>query len=243
MPTRVLFLALLGLATASCTTTAPPTAAPPTVALVAAMTAISGALPTHAEIRAAYDAIDTSGNGAIDQNEWRNASLALFAITDKNHDGVIERAEIGNNAMMREAFPSVDEGHNGKLTKDEFLELRATIFRAADIDHNDYITYVEYELLVLLRRTGWIDRDKDGRIEMSELRTVLEQAFKLLDANHDGALTGDETAFLAPAHLTAMDPKNTGRITLEQLINGYRFLLGADQVNRNVVSRGFTLPP
>jgi Ca2+-binding EF-hand superfamily protein len=196
------------------------------------------AIPTHAEILATFLANDTTHNGAIDPNEWRTASRALFEITDKNHDGVIERAEVGDNALIREAFPDFAQGHDGKLTKQEFLDLRETIFHAADIDGNGYITFVEYEILVLLRRTGWVDRDKDGRIEMSELRTVLEQAFKLLDAKHDGALTGNDTELFAPESLAAMDPQHTARITLEQLINGYRFLLGADQVNRNFMPRG-----
>lgn len=203
----------------------------------------NGAIPTHVEILATFLANDTTQNSAIGLNEWRTASRALFEITDKNHDGVIERAEVGDNALMREVFSNLPQGHDGKLTKQEFLDLRETIFRAADIDHNGYIAFVEYEILVLLRRTGWVDLDKDGRIEMSELRTVLERAFQLLDANHDGALTGNDMELLSPESLAAMDPKHTGRITLEQLINGYRFLLGADQVNRNVTPRGYPLPP
>ncbi len=37
-----------------------------------------GALPTAAEISAAFKAIDTSGNGAISRAEWDQASFELF---------------------------------------------------------------------------------------------------------------------------------------------------------------------
>lgn len=211
--------------------------------VTAAALAAPPPLPPAAAIRDAYRQLDTTGNGAVGLKEWQAASRALFAATDKNHDGVIERAELGANALIREAFPDAAAGAEGKLPRDRFHALRDTIFRAADIDRNDYITLVEYELLVLLRRTGWRDRNDDGRIAMSELREILARAFALLDADRDGTLTAAESAFLAPAHLAATDPKKTGRITLEQLINGYRFLLGADQVNRNVVPRAFPLHP
>jgi len=215
MPTRLFLLAVLGVSTAL---------------------AASGPLSTHAEIAAAFHALDSNGSGAIFPDEWRAASLALFAALDKNHDGLIERAEIDDNALVRDTLPTTADGQNAKLTKDEYLEWRDTIFNDADIERAGYLTFVEYELLVVMQRTGWSDTDHRGHVEMSDLRGVLEQAFKLLDVNHDGVLTGDETAFLAPAHLSVMDPKKSGRITLGQLINGFRFLLGADEVNRNVES-------
>jgi hypothetical protein len=34
-----------------------------------------------------------------------------------------------------------------------------------------------------------------------------------------------------------MDPGNTDSITLPQLVNGYRYLLGVDRINRNVARR------
>lgn len=246
MTARGPFIALISLATAGCSTTtpapvAPPATTPATIALVAAMTATaaSGKLPSHADILKVYLAFDGTRNGALGPREWRQASLVLFDAMDQNHDGVIVRSELGGNAMIREAFPSVDEARDGKLTREEFVDLRATIFRAADIARNDFLTFAEYELLVLLRRTGWTDRD--GRIAMSELGAALARAFAILDADHDGALTGHETNLFSPASRDAMDPEKTGRITVDQLINGYRFLLGADQINRNLVARAVPL--
>ncbi len=208
-----------------------------------ALLATHGPLPTHAEIRAAFDSLDSNHDGTISQTEWRTKSELLFATLDKNHDGFVDRVEIGANQMLLETFPEVDAKGDGRLSRPEFIRLRDIIFRAADIDRDDQISFVEYELLVLLRRTGWHDRNQDGRIEMSELNEALEQAFPLLDTNLNGVLAGEECAFLAPAHREAMDPKKTGRITLRQFINGYRFMLGADQINRNLVPRTTPLSP
>jgi hypothetical protein len=241
MTLRLPAVTLLGLALVACTT-APPPPAPPvasssTVALVAALTPTLGVLPPHAATRSAYLAFDSTHNGALGPDEWRRASAALFSAADKNHNAAIEYAELGNNALVREGFPSFDTDRDGKLTLPEFLALRETILRAADIDGNAYITFVEYELLVLLRRTGWMDRNRDGRIQMFELGAILGRAFGLLDTDHDGRLSRGESGFLAPAHRAAIDPASTGLITPDQLVNGYRFLLGADQVNRNLVPR------
>jgi Ca2+-binding EF-hand superfamily protein len=208
-----------------------------------ALLATHGPLPTHAEIRAAFDPLDANHDGTISRSEWRAKSEMLFAALDKNHDRFVDRAEMGANQMLREAFPEADAKGDGRLSQAEFIRLREIIFRAADIDRDDKISFVEYELLVLLRRTGWRDRNEDGRIEMSELSEALAQAFPLIDTNLDGVLQGEECAFLAPAHREAMDPEKTGRITLRQFINGYRFLLGADQVNRNIVPRAVPLSP
>lgn len=202
----------------------------------------SSALPSHAETRANFALLDTSGNLAISLTEWRAATAALFESTDTNRDGYIDQGELGSNVLARETFPSVDGGRDGRLSKREFRAFREVIFRTADIDRNDYITFVEYEILVILRRMGWKDRNRDGRIAISELTAVLTRAFPWLDLNRDEVLTGNELKFLAPAHLEAMDPRRTGRVTLIAMINGYRIGLGADQVNRNIVPRGMPLP-
>ena len=46
------------------------------------------AFPTAAQIKVAFDAIDTSKNGAISAEEWDAASFALFHVADKNNNNL-----------------------------------------------------------------------------------------------------------------------------------------------------------
>lgn len=192
------------------------------------------ALPTHAEIRSAFDALDTSRNGAVSFTEWGAAGDMLFWRLDVNGDGVLFPNEVGDSALMLEMFPKADQTRDGRLSRAEFGRLRGLIFQIADVDHNDYIAFAEYELLVLLRRSGWEDKSGYGRILPSKLRALLKRSFPPLDVNGDGVLTGDEAGFFAAAHRKAMDPKGTGRITLDQIYKAYRWLVGFDMRNHNL---------
>lgn len=218
-----LALALLG---PGCTVplTRPPAASP----------VIASAGLTHAEISAVFIQLDTSRNNAVDLAEWQAAGNTRFEQLDSDRDGFLTRDEIGRSVLMREMFPQADRLSDGRLARAEFGRLRDAIFRLADIRRNAYINFAEYELLVLLRRSGWEDQSGYGRILPGGLHTLLEKSLPLLDRNSDGVLTGDELAFFAPAHLKAMDPKSAGRVTLEQIYKGYRWLIGFDIVNHNL---------
>lgn len=180
-----------------------------------------------------FSAIDRSGNGAIDAFEWREASERIFQLTDLNQDNILDETELAQNARLRAAYPELGTIRRGVIGRTEFITMRQTLFYAGDIDRNDYISPVEYEILVLVRRAGWNDRNADERINMSELRTILGSAFMKLDTDADGILSMEETPFLSPQHRAEMDPEGTGRISREQLLNGYRWLLGADTSNKN----------
>ena len=58
------------------------------------------ALPTHAEIKSAFDALDPSRNGAIGIAEWRADDDPLFWRLDVDGDGFLTRAEVPDNALM-----------------------------------------------------------------------------------------------------------------------------------------------
>jgi hypothetical protein len=106
---------------------------------------------------------------------------------------------------LQTMFRAIDQTGNRALDAREWREASEQMFASADVE----------------------------RINMTELRTILGGAFVLLDANADGVLSVEETPFLAPRHRAEMDVENRGRISLEQMINGYRWLLGADTHNHN----------
>lgn len=193
------------------------------------------ALPTNEAMQKAFGIRDSNQGGVVSRAEWQKSSLGQFTLLDTNGDGFIQLQECWSNEMLLAFFGEADTEGIGRLTRTQFVNLREIVFDAVDINRDDFMSFLEYELLVLLRRTGWHDANDNGRIEISELDAALGAAFPLLDANHNGALSKTEAPFLSAEDLAAMDPRKTHRITLRQFIDGYRFQLGADSPNRNLV--------
>ena len=159
------------------------------------------AFPTAAQIKVAFDAIDTSKNGAISAEEWDAASFALFHVADKNNNNFIDAAELKDSGIAEDTF------------------------RIADIDRSGYLDRVEYELMIVMEQVGWRDRNGNGRIELSELADSLRIAFVQLDTDHDGYLTPEEAAYLSPAAFKKFDTDVDGKLTPEEFIAGYRAAL------------------
>ena len=183
------------------------------------------AMPTAAQIRAAFTAIDTSGNGAISLDEWNHASFALFRAADKNNDNFIDADELQGSNIAQDTFLQADTDHDGRLSVSEFMELRRAIFHLADIDRNDSLDYVEFELLIVMEQVGWTDRNHDGRIELSELRESLVKAFGQLDTDHDGKLSAVEAAYMPADEFKAFNKNRDGQLSLDEFIAGYRAAL------------------
>ena len=135
----------------------------------------TAALPTAAEIRKDFTALASAASPrSIDREEWESASFSLFQAADKNKDNFLDATELEGN---RDALAAADENKDGRLSVTEFMQLRRAIFKAADMDRDEMLTYFEFELLVLLGQTGWTDANRNGRIEPSELKDALAQAF------------------------------------------------------------------
>lgn len=200
---------------------------PALLALVAFAWAATAAraFPTAVQIKAAFDEIDTSHNGAINAAEWERASFVLFHAADKNNNNFIDASEITGGAIAQDTFLRADTDHDGRLSVGEFMALRRAIFQIADIDHDDNLTYVEFELLIVMEQVGWVDANHDGRIELSELRESLAKAFAELDADHDGKLTPAEAAYMPAEEFQKFDSDHDGKLTAAEFIAGYRAAL------------------
>ncbi len=185
------------------------------------------ALPTAAQIRTAFLALNTSGNGEISVDEWDRGSFALFRAADKNHNDFIDADELAGSNIAQDTFLLADTNHDGRLSLSEFMDLRRALFQLADIDHDDNLDYVEFELLIVMEQVGWVDRNGNGRIDLSELKESLAKAFAQLDVNHDGKLSRAEAVFMPENEFKAFDKIGDGQITLEEFIAGYRAALFA----------------
>lgn len=190
--------------------------------------ATRAALPPSADIRRDFAALAAAASPrSITAEEWEVASFALFQGADKNKDNFLEAAELGSGTISRDTLITADENRDGKLGVTEFMQVRRAIFKAADMDRDDALTYFEFELLVLLGQYGWTDANRNGRIEVSELREALAPAFTQLDANHDGKLTREEVAYMGVSQWRLADADQNGSVTPEEFIRGYLLSLGA----------------
>ncbi|MSU22650.1 MAG: hypothetical protein EXS32_02390 [Opitutus sp.] len=194
---------------------------------LALLAPVAWALPTAAQIKLAFDALDTTRNGAINEEEWDRASFALFRAADKNNNNFIDAAELADSTIAQDTFLRADTDHDGRLSVGEFMELRRAIFRIADIDHDDSLNFVEFELLIVMEQVGWTDRNQNGRIEQSELRESLTKAFEQLDENHDRQLSPTELGYLPPGRFASYDTNRDGTLSAEEFVAGYRTALGA----------------
>jgi len=189
--------------------------------------AARAALPNSANIRAAFSALDASGNTAINLDEWERGTAVLFQSADRDRNGFIDAADLPGTAIAPDTFLRVDHNRDGRLSRDEFGVLRRELFRAADIDRDDQLLIVEYELLIVFEQVGWVDRNASERIEPSELRESLTRAFQQLDLDRNGHLSPAEAAYLRPDAFATFDSDRDQTLTLDELVAGYRKELGA----------------
>jgi Ca2+-binding EF-hand superfamily protein len=183
------------------------------------------AFPAAAQIKTAFDAIDTTKNGALSPEEWDTASFALFRAADKNNNNVIDATELQGSTIAQDTFLRADTDRDGRLSVGEFMELRRTIFRVSDIDRDEFLSFVEYELLIVMEQVGWTDRNQNGRIELSELGDSLNKAFDVLDTDRDRQLSAEEALHMPADEIKKFDTDANGKLTPQEFIAGYRAAL------------------
>lgn len=116
--------------------------------------------------------ISTAAFGADIQ---RMDAAATLAISDKNGDNRIDREEY--HQRMTEVFFFVDTNKDSSLTIIEIRvveEVDPQLFEAADRDGNQTLSVYEY-LYALHNDFETADRDKDGTLDMEELRIMVEK--------------------------------------------------------------------
>lgn len=183
------------------------------------------ALPTAAQIQTAFSAIDSTGNGAISAVEWDAVSFALFRAADKDNNNFIDATELQGSSLAQDTFLRADSDRDGRLSVGEFMALRRVVFRLSDIDRDDSLSFVEYELFLVLEQVGWVDRNHSDHIELSELAESLRKVFDLLDTDRDGRLSSAEAAHLQPDAFRKFDTAVDGQLTSAEFVAGYRTAL------------------
>lgn len=98
---------------------------------------------------------------------------ATMALSDKNQDGRLDREEY--HQRMTEVFFFLDTNKDGSLTFDEIKvvgNVDPERFKAIDRDGNQRLSLHEY-LYALHNDFDEADRDKDGTLDVDELRLMV----------------------------------------------------------------------
>jgi len=97
----------------------------------------------------------------------------IMAMSDKNHDGRLDREEY--HQRMTEVFFFIDTDKDGSLTLTEIRaagELDPERFSVADRNGNQTLSLDEY-LYALHHDFDEADRNQDGTLDMEELRLLV----------------------------------------------------------------------
>ena len=120
---------------------------------------------------AAFAAMDTNADAAVDRSEWHAAGDITHAAMDADADGIVTRAEYSAG------FDVFDADGDGVLSPGE---VDAAAF---DTDGDGVISRAEWEAS---NGHAMMDVDGDGRVDREEYRAHRTAQFVAFDANNDG---------------------------------------------------------
>ena len=113
---------------------------------------------------ALFERADKNGDGTIARDEFLAARTEQFANRDRNGDGFIDDADLGERAAARprvsQAMTAMvtqfDADKDGKVSKPEFVDGGVKLFDRADTDKNGALDSKELEAAkaVLKERAG-----------------------------------------------------------------------------------------
>lgn len=86
--------------------------------------------------------IDTDNDGTIDMNEAKAAAGTEFDKLDKDHEGTLDRKELGRRVSKKD-WPAADTDKEGTIDKNEYTALVETRFKAADADNDGTVSAKE----------------------------------------------------------------------------------------------------
>ena len=123
--------------------------------------------------------VDHSIAGSKSQQSKNQASAGNdnFARADANHDGKLDRGELGDY-LVYEMFATCDSNRDGKISLNEWLRVKpggAADFKERDANHDGFVTLAEAISygrrggagLSLLKKA---DKNRDGKVDRAELQ-------------------------------------------------------------------------
>ena len=102
---------------------------------LAAIGSILVGWPAFAAPSRAMRLLDSDNDGTADLDEAKKAASALFDKLDRDHEGTLDRRELGGRFSAAE-FATADPDKDGTLSKDEYLKVVENRFKAADPDND-----------------------------------------------------------------------------------------------------------
>jgi Ca2+-binding EF-hand superfamily protein len=102
--------------------------------------ALVGTVPAVAAARHSriMQLLDPDNDGTVSLDEAKKAASAVFDRLDRNHNGVLNKRELGGRVTPQE-FAAADPDKDGTLTKPEYLSVVERRFKAADPDNDGTI--------------------------------------------------------------------------------------------------------
>lgn len=169
-----------------------------TLALAAILAGASSlALPAAAHDGDRFEAMDTNGDGYVDQAEVQAAQDARFAEADANGDGALDADEMNAMRDKRMAGRAEMAGKHASAT-----------FEALDADKSGAISREEFEAAVEMRKSRRADHAK-GHRDRRQARMM-----QRMDANGDGMIQKEEISGGFVTQMFArLDTDKDGRVS------------------------------
>ncbi len=182
---------------------------------------------------------DKNKNGFVERDEVPQQVQAVFDQLDKNGDGKLDQAELGQlldllkkRRMNQEAGQDKAKGKNKGTTGESDREVNALLKRL-DANQDGKISKEEAAGRPLAKAFAALDRNKDGYLDRSELAVWVQRAAR---ANAGKAGKGQGAADIAARNNTfdfdSLDKDADGRLTMEEL-QGTKWAELFDKIDTN----------